>query len=58
MEIIFVLLPISLMLALCGLCAYLWGARNGQFDDLETPALKILTEENDENQEKKNGEGN
>ena len=47
MEIIFVLLPISLFLALCGLAAYLWGAKSGQFDDLETPAIKVLLDDED-----------
>lgn len=36
------LLPLSLMLALCGLGAYLWALRGKQFDDLETPALRAL----------------
>ena len=42
MEIVFVLLPITLVLALAGVGAYIWSVRSGQFDDLETPALKPL----------------
>ena len=42
MEIIFVLLPITLLLALIGVGAYFWSVRSGQFDDLDTPALKPL----------------
>jgi cbb3-type cytochrome oxidase maturation protein len=42
MEIVFILLPITLLLALLGVGAYVWSVRTGQFDDLETPALKPL----------------
>lgn len=42
MSIIYVLLPLSLILALIGLVAYIWALRSGQFDDLETPARRVL----------------
>ena len=42
MEIIFVLLPLSLLLALGGVGLYLWAVRSGQLDDLDTPALRVL----------------
>ena len=42
MEIIFLLIPISLLLL--GLIAWilLWAVRSGQYDDLEGPAHQIL----------------
>ena len=45
MEIIFLLLPLSVCLALAGLTAYIWGVKDGQFDDLETPAIRMLFDE-------------
>ena len=42
MGIVFVLLPISLILAGVALMGYFWGVKSGQFDDLETPALRVL----------------
>lgn len=45
MEIIFVLLPLSILLACAALGAYFWSVRSGQFDDLETPAMRMLFEE-------------
>ena len=48
MSIIFILLPISLVLGLVFLGAYLWSAGSGQFEDLETPALRILNDDIDE----------
>ncbi|RIL08616.1 MAG: cbb3-type cytochrome oxidase assembly protein CcoS [Proteobacteria bacterium] len=45
MEIVYVLLPLSLLLAGFFVLAYWWSARSGQFDDLNTPAVRILPEE-------------
>jgi cbb3-type cytochrome oxidase maturation protein len=45
MDMVFVLLPLSLLLALGGFFAYLWAVRSGQFEDLETPALRMLQDE-------------
>lgn len=45
MGIVYVLLPISLFLALLGFLAYFWALKRGQFDDLDTPARRILLED-------------
>lgn len=46
MEIvIYVMVPLALILALAGLIGFLWCARGGQFEDLDTPALRILVDE-------------
>ena len=42
METIFVLLPLALLIAGIAVGFFVWAARSGQFDDLETPALRIL----------------
>ena len=42
MEIIFLLIPLSLILAGVAVWAFFWAVRHGQFDDLESPALDIL----------------
>ena len=42
METIFVLLPLALLIAAIALGFFIWAARSGQFDDLETPAVRIL----------------
>ncbi len=42
MTVIFVLLPVALLLAVAGVAAFLWAARSGQFDDLETPRFRIF----------------
>ncbi|NND82199.1 MAG: cbb3-type cytochrome oxidase assembly protein CcoS [Gammaproteobacteria bacterium] len=50
MEIIYILIPLSLVLLGVALWAFFWAVRNGQFDDLESPASEILEpESNSEN---------
>jgi cbb3-type cytochrome oxidase maturation protein len=51
MEIVFVLLPLSLFLAGGALLGYLWSVRSGQFDDLDTPAHRILIDEEEESKD-------
>ena len=41
METIFVLLPLALLIATIAVGFFVWAARTGQFDDLETPAVRI-----------------
>ena len=42
METIFVLLPLALLIATIAVGFFIWAASTGQFDDLETPAVRIL----------------
>ena len=42
MSIIFLILPITLLLSLGAVAAFAWATRGGQFDDLQTPALRAL----------------
>lgn len=42
METIFVLLPLALLIAAIAVGFFIWAAISGQFDDLETPAVRIL----------------
>jgi cbb3-type cytochrome oxidase maturation protein len=41
-ELILVLLPFALLFAGVALALFVWAARSGQFDDLDTPAVRIL----------------
>ena len=45
MKIMLLLILFSLALAAGFLLIYLWAARNGQFDDEYTPAVRILFDE-------------
>ena len=45
MEIIYLLIPISLILLGLIVWILLWAVRDGQYDDLEGPAYRILMDE-------------
>lgn len=42
MSIVYLVLPLALVIVLAAVLAFVWAARRGQFDDLETPALRML----------------
>jgi cbb3-type cytochrome oxidase maturation protein len=42
LSIIFLILPITLMIGAGAVAAFAWATRSGQFDDLETPAIRLL----------------
>ena len=47
MNALLVLIPVSLVLGGISLWAFFWAANSGQFDDLDTPALHVLTDDDD-----------
>lgn len=42
MSIIYLLLPIGLLMTAAAVAAFVWAVRGGQLDDLETPAVRAL----------------
>ena len=45
MNILLMLIPLALLLLAVAIAAFVWAVRRGQFDDLDTPALDILRED-------------
>ena len=45
MSILLLLVPLSLLLLVAAAWAFIWAVRRGQFDDLDTPALDILVDD-------------
>jgi len=45
MNVLYLLVPVALLLAAAGVAGFLWAARSGQFDDVETPALRMLIDD-------------
>jgi cbb3-type cytochrome oxidase maturation protein len=45
MNIIFFLLPLALLLGGTFLMGFIWMAKRGEFDDLETPAHRMLLDD-------------
>lgn len=45
MDILFLLIPLSVVLVFAVGFAFWWSVRSGQFDDLEGPAHRILDDD-------------
>jgi cbb3-type cytochrome oxidase maturation protein len=42
MSVIFLVLPLALLIVAVAVGAFVWAAKRGQYDDLETPAIRVL----------------
>lgn len=47
MSVIFILLPLALLLAGISLAAFVRAVKRGEYDDLETPAVRMLFDDAD-----------
>lgn len=47
MNIIMLMIPMALILGIGFVAAFFWATSAGQFDDLETPAHRILKDDNE-----------
>lgn len=45
MTVLLYLIPIALALGLTGLGAFLWSLRSGQYEDLDGAALRVLADD-------------
>ena len=45
MDILYLLIPLSVVLVFLIGAVFWWSLKNGQFDDLEGPAYRILNED-------------
>ncbi len=46
-NVLFLLIPISLVIMGIAIWVFLWAIRSGQFEDLEGPAHRILMDDDD-----------
>jgi cbb3-type cytochrome oxidase maturation protein len=45
MNILYLLIPLGLVLLALALGAFFWAVRKGQFDDLDSPGMQILLDD-------------
>lgn len=45
MSVIFILIPLSIVIATCFLLAFVWAVKSGQYEDTCTPSMRLLLEE-------------
>ena len=50
MSVIYILLPAAAALAVAGVVAFIWAVRRGLLDDLDTPAVRVLHDDEDESE--------
>ena len=48
MEIIFVLIALSILLAVFFLFSFIWATKSGQYEDVYGPAVRMLFDDEDE----------
>ena len=47
MEVVYLLVPVSVVLVFGIAVAFWWSVKSGQFDDLEGPGFKVLMDDDD-----------
>ncbi|MCK4847194.1 MAG: cbb3-type cytochrome oxidase assembly protein CcoS [Deltaproteobacteria bacterium] len=52
MEILYLILPVIILLALVGVACLVWAIRSGQFEDMEGPKYRIFFDEEDDESER------
>jgi len=45
MSILYVLIPLALLLLGLAVWAFFWAVGSGQFDDLDTPAVRVIMDD-------------
>jgi len=54
MSVVYIALPVTLLLAIIGVIAFIWSVRSGQLDDLSTPGVRMLTDDDDRSRRETN----
>jgi cbb3-type cytochrome oxidase maturation protein len=47
MNVIYLVLPLAIVLAIGFVAAFIWATRSGQYDDMDSPAVRMLHDEDD-----------
>ena len=45
MSILYLLIPLGLVLLAFAIAAFFWAVRTGQFDDLDSPAMSVVMDD-------------
>jgi cbb3-type cytochrome oxidase maturation protein len=52
MSVLYLAIPVALIVALIAVIAFVVQVRNGQYDDLETPARRMLFDDVEKNEKR------
>ncbi|WP_196137983.1 cbb3-type cytochrome oxidase assembly protein CcoS [Aliikangiella sp. G2MR2-5] len=53
MDVIYWLIPLSVLVLIVAIAILFWAVRNGQFQDLDSPAVDILFDDDEVQNDKK-----
>ena len=53
MSILYVLIPLALIVLGVAVWAFFWAVGSGQFDDMDTPAMRVLMDDDEAPPEKR-----
>lgn len=42
MSVLFIVVPLAIVFAAVAVGVFIWAARSGQFDDVQTPGVRVL----------------
>jgi len=45
MSVLYLVVPLALVIVAVGVAGYFWAVKNGQMDDLETPGIRVIRDE-------------
>lgn len=45
MSVLYIVVPLALLIVAGAVAAFIWATRSGQFDDLSTPGVRVLFDE-------------
>ena len=48
MDILFLLIPVSILVLIVAIWAFVWAVKSGQFEDLEGPAYRIIMDDDND----------
>jgi len=58
MVVLYIALPVAVLLAAAAVAAFIWVTRTGQLDDLDTPAVRMLFDDEPRPENKEEEEQN
>ncbi len=47
MSVLFIVVPLAIVIAGAALIAFFWAVKRGQFDDLDTPPVRMLFDDDE-----------
>lgn len=47
MSVIYLMIPLAILLAAAAITGFVWSVKRGQYDDLDTPSVRMLYDDDE-----------